>query len=506
MILPKWVKKLPLPMAIRNSTNNSRIFGQGLTFDDVLLMPAYSEILPSEVKIYSQLTKNIQLNVPILSSAMDTVTEASLAIALAREGGIGILHKNMSIERQAEQVRKVKRSESGMIVDPITLEVNATIGDALLLMKENKIGGIPIVDKGNKLVGILTNRDLRFETDRKRKVSEVMTKENLIIAPEGTDLRKAEKILRQYKIEKLPVVSKQGKLIGLITYRDILQLSAFPNAVKDKIGRLLVGAALGITKDLLDRAAALQAVGVDIVSLDSAHGHSKGVIEALKTLKKNFKNLPVIAGNVATSQGALALANAGADAVKVGIGPGSICTTRIVAGAGVPQLTAIMEATKALKGKNIPVIADGGIRYTGDMVKALAAGANCVMMGSIFAGTEESPGETIIYEGRKFKGYRGMGSIGAMGQGSGDRYFQEGTDSKKFVPEGIEGRVAYKGNLSEIIYQFVGGLKAGMGYCGAKSIKDLQNATFVQITNAGMKESHAHDIDITKEAPNYSRK
>jgi IMP dehydrogenase len=493
-------------MAIRNSTNNSRIFGQGLTFDDVLLMPAYSEMLPSEVKIYSQLTKNITLNVPILSAAMDTVTEASLAIALAREGGIGILHKNMSIERQAEQVRKVKRSESGMIVDPITLEVNATIGDALLLMKENKIGGIPIVDKGNKLVGILTNRDLRFETDRKRKVSEVMTKENLIIAPEGTDLRKAEKILRQYKIEKLPVVSKQGKLIGLITYRDILQLSAFPNAVKDKIGRLLVGAALGITKDLLDRAAALNAVGVDIVSLDSAHGHSKGVIEALKTLKKNFKNLPVIAGNVATSQGALALANAGADAVKVGIGPGSICTTRIVAGAGVPQLTAIMEATNALKGKNIPVIADGGIRYTGDMVKALAAGANCVMMGSIFAGTEESPGETIIYEGRKFKGYRGMGSIGAMGQGSGDRYFQEGTDSKKFVPEGIEGRVAYKGNLSEIIYQFVGGLKAGMGYCGAKTVKDLQNATFVQITNAGMKESHAHDIDITKEAPNYSRK
>jgi IMP dehydrogenase len=493
-------------MATRNSTNNSRIFGQGLTFDDVLLMPAYSEMLPSEVKIYSQLTKNIQLNVPILSAAMDTVTEASLAIALAREGGIGILHKNMSIERQAEQVRKVKRSESGMIVDPITLEVNATIGDALILMKENKIGGIPIIDKGNKLVGILTNRDLRFETDRKRKVSEVMTKENLIIAPEGTDLKKAEKILRQYKIEKLPVVSKQGKLIGLITYRDILQLSAFPNAVKDKIGRLLVGAALGITKDLLDRAAALQAVGVDIVSLDSAHGHSKGVIEALKTLKKNFKNLPVIAGNVATAQGALALANAGADAVKVGIGPGSICTTRIVAGAGVPQLTAIMEAAKALKGKNIPVIADGGIRYTGDMVKALAAGANCVMMGSIFAGTEESPGETIIYEGRKFKGYRGMGSIGAMSQGSGDRYFQEDADAKKFVPEGIEGRVAYKGTLGEIIYQFVGGLKAGMGYCGAKTVKDLQNATFVQITNAGMRESHAHDIDITKESPNYSRK
>jgi IMP dehydrogenase len=491
-------------MATRNST--SRIFGQGLTFDDVLLMPAYSEVLPSEVNIHAQLTKHIKLHVPVLSAAMDTVTEAQLAIALAREGGIGILHKNMSIERQAEQVRKVKRSESGMIVDPITLEVTATIGDALNLMRDNKIGGIPIVDKSHKLVGILTNRDLRFETDRKRKVSEVMTSEKLIIAPEGTDLKKAEKILRQYKIEKLPVVNKQGKLIGLITYRDILQVTAFPNAAKDSIGRLLVGAALGITKDVLDRAAALQSVGVDIVSLDSAHGHSKGVIEALKLIKKNFKNLPVIAGNIATGQGALALAAAGADAVKVGIGPGSICTTRIVAGAGVPQLTAIMEAAKALKGKNIPVIADGGIRYTGDMVKALAAGANCVMMGSIFAGTEESPGETIIYEGRKFKGYRGMGSIGSMSQGSGDRYFQEDADAKKFVPEGIEGRVAYKGTLGEIVYQFVGGLKAGMGYCGAKTVKDLQNATFVQITNAGMRESHAHDIDITKESPNYSRK
>jgi IMP dehydrogenase len=469
-------------------------------------MPAYSEVLPSEVNIHAQLTKHIKLHVPVLSAAMDTVTEAQLAIALAREGGIGILHKNMSIERQAEQVRKVKRSESGMIVDPITLEVTATIGDALNLMRDNKIGGIPIVDKNHKLVGILTNRDLRFETDRKRKVSEVMTSEKLIIAPEGTDLKKAEKILRQYKIEKLPVVNKQGKLIGLITYRDILQVTAFPNAAKDSIGRLLVGAALGITKDVLDRAAALQSVGVDIVSLDSAHGHSKGVIEALKLIKKNFKNLPVIAGNIATGQGALALAAAGADAVKVGIGPGSICTTRIVAGAGVPQLTAIMEAAKALKGKNIPIIADGGIRYTGDMVKAIAAGANCVMMGSIFAGTEESPGETIIYEGRKFKGYRGMGSIGAMSQGSGDRYFQEDADAKKFVPEGIEGRVAYKGTLGEIVYQFVGGLKAGMGYCGAKTVKDLQNATFVQITNAGMRESHAHDVDITKESPNYSRK
>jgi IMP dehydrogenase len=503
-ILPKYGLALSLPMATRNS--NSRIFGQGLTFDDVLLMPAYSEVLPSEVNIHAQLTKHIKLHVPVLSAAMDTVTEAQLAIALAREGGIGILHKNMSIERQAEQVRKVKRSESGMIVDPITLEVTATIGDALNLMRDNKIGGIPIVDKNHKLVGILTNRDLRFETDRKRKVSEVMTNENLIIAPEGTDLKKAEKILRQYKIEKLPVVNKQGKLIGLITYRDILQVTAFPNAAKDGIGRLLVGAALGITKDVLDRAAALQSVGVDIVSLDSAHGHSKGVIEALKLIKKNFKNLPVIAGNIATGPGALALAAAGADAVKVGIGPGSICTTRIVAGAGVPQLTAIMEAAKALKGKNIPIIADGGIRYTGDMVKAIAAGANCVMMGSIFAGTEESPGETIIYEGRKFKGYRGMGSIGAMSQGSGDRYFQEDAEAKKFVPEGIEGRVAYKGNLGEIVYQFVGGLKAGMGYCGAKTVKDLQNATFVQITNAGMRESHAHDVDITKESPNYSRK
>jgi IMP dehydrogenase len=443
----------------------------------------------------------------MLSAAMDTVTEANLAIALAREGGIGILHKNMSIDKQAEQVRRVKRSESGMIVDPITLLVDATIGDALKLMRDNKIGGIPIVDAEQKLVGILTNRDLRFETDKKRKVKEVMTKENLVIAPEGTDLKKAEIILRKHKIEKLPVVNKQGKLIGLITYRDILQLRNFPNAVKDGIGRLLVGAALGITSDLMDRAAALQHVGVDVVTLDSAHGHSKGVIEALKSLRKNFKGLQIIAGNVGTAEGALALAAAGADCVKVGIGPGSICTTRIVAGAGVPQLTAIMEASMALKSKGIPVIADGGIRYTGDMVKALAAGANVVMMGSVFAGTEESPGDTIIYEGRKFKEYRGMGSLGAMSQGSGDRYFQDvEADIKKYVPEGIEGRVAYKGNIAEIIYQYVGGLRSGMGYCGAKNIKALQQATFVKITNAGMKESHAHDIDITKEAPNYSRK
>ena len=490
-----------------NKATSARLFGEGLTFDDVLLMPAYSEILPRDTDIRSQLTKSITLNVPMLSAAMDTVTEANLAIALAREGGIGILHKNMSIDKQAEQVRRVKRSESGMIVDPVTLLVDATIGDALKLMRDNKIGGIPIVDAGQKLVGILTNRDLRFETDKKRKVKEVMTKENLVIAPEGTDLKKAEIILRKHKIEKLPVVNKQGKLIGLITYRDILQLRNFPNAVKDGIGRLLVGAALGITSDLMDRAAALQYVGVDVVTLDSAHGHSKGVIEALKALRKNFKGLQIIAGNVGTAEGALALAAAGADCVKVGIGPGSICTTRIVAGAGVPQLTAIMEASMALKSKGIPVIADGGIRYTGDMVKALAAGANVVMMGSVFAGTEESPGDTIIYEGRKFKEYRGMGSLGAMSQGSGDRYFQDvEADIKKYVPEGIEGRVAYKGNLSEIIYQYVGGLRSGMGYCGAKNIEALQQATFVKITNAGMKESHAHDIDITKEAPNYSRK
>lgn len=499
-------------MATRNNStparsSSSRILGQGLTYDDVLLVPAYSEVLPRDVDIRTQLTRDIKLNIPMLSAAMDTVTEAGLAIALAREGGLGILHKNMSIEKQAEQVRKVKRSESGMIIDPITLLVDATIGDALHLMKENKIGGIPVVDKHHQLVGILTNRDLRFEHDRKRKVAEVMTRENLITAPEGTDLKKAEKILRQYKIEKLPVVNKQGKLIGLITYRDILQLRNFPHAGKDGLGRLLVGAALGITRDLMDRAAALQQVGVDVVTLDSAHGHSLGVISALRQLRKNFKQLNIIAGNVATAAGAKALADAGADCVKVGIGPGSICTTRIVAGAGMPQLTAIMETAAALKGKNIPVIADGGIRYTGDLVKALAAGAGAVMMGSVFAGVEESPGETIIFDGRKFKQYRGMGSMGAMSQGSSDRYFQDVEDDiKKFVPEGIEGRVPYKGALSEIIYQYVGGLRAGMGYCGAKNMAALQKASFIQITAAGMKESHAHDVDITKEAPNYSKK
>ena len=489
------------------NNNSSRSFLEGLTFDDVLLVPAYSEILPRDVEIKTRLTKDLTLNIPILSAAMDTVTEANLAIALAREGGLGILHKNMSIEKQADQVRKVKRSESGMIIDPITLKVNATIADALRLMKENKIGGIPIVDDHQNLAGILTNRDLRFEQDMDRKVSEVMTKENLITAPEGTDLKGAEIILRNYKIEKLPVVNKAGKLVGLITYRDILQLSSFPNAVKDNHGRLLVGAAVGVTRDLNDRVSALQNVGVDVIVLDSAHGHSKGIIDALKGVKSSFKNINVIAGNIATTEGAKALADAGADAVKVGIGPGSICTTRIVAGAGVPQLTAIMEASEDFKKQGIPIIADGGIRYTGDMVKALAAGANCVMMGSIFAGTEESPGDTIIYEGRKFKEYRGMGSLGAMSVGSSDRYFQDPeADVKKYVPEGIEGRVAYKGMVKEIVYQYVGGLRAGMGYCGAKNIQDLQKSTFVKITNAGMKESHAHDVEITREAPNYSRK
>ena len=491
-------------MATNSITKN---FIEGLTFDDVLLVPAYSEILPRDVDIKSRLTKDIILNIPMLSAAMDTVTEASLAIALAREGGLGILHKNMTAEKQADQVRKVKRSESGLIVDPITLKVDATIGDAQRLMRENKIGGIPIIDGGGKLVGILTNRDLRFEEDMQRPVSEVMTKENLITAPDGTDLKIAEKILRQTKVEKLPVVDRSGKLIGLITYRDILQVTSYPNAAKDAFGRLRVGAAIGVTQDLLDRVATLQNVGVDVLCLDSAHGHSKGIIDALKSVKKNFKEINVIAGNIATTAGAEALADAGADAVKVGIGPGSICTTRIVAGAGVPQLTAVMQANAALQKRGIPLIADGGIRYTGDMVKALAAGADCVMMGSVFAGTEESPGDTIIYEGRKFKEYRGMGSLGAMSTGSSDRYFQDPeADVKKYVPEGIEGRVAYKGMLKEIVYQYVGGLRAGMGYCGAKNIEALQQSTFVKITQSGMRESHTHDVEITREAPNYSRK
>lgn len=490
------------------ATNSTpKILLEGLTFDDVLLIPAYSSVIPREVDTRTRLTKDISLNIPMLSAAMDTVTEASLAIALAREGGIGILHKNMSIEKQANEVRRVKRSESAMIIDPVTLTDHATVGDALKLMRENGIGGIPIVTKEGKLAGILTNRDLRFQHEMKRKVSEVMTKENLVTAPEGTDLKKAEAILRNYKVEKLPVVNKAGKLVGLITYRDILQLSSFPNAAKDSSGRLLVGAAIGVTADVMDRVDALYQMGADVVCLDSAHGHTANIIETLKKIRKKYKTLNIIAGNIATAEGAEALASAGANAVKVGIGPGSICTTRIVAGTGVPQLTAIMQAASVLKKKGIPIIADGGIRYTGDMVKAIAAGADCVMMGSVFAGTDESPGSAIIYEGRKFKEYRGMGSLGAMATGSSDRYFQDKeTDTSKFVPEGIEGRVAYKGYLKEIVYQFVGGLKAGMGYCGAKDIAELQQARFVKITNAGMRESHAHDVEITREAPNYSRK
>lgn len=485
---------------------NSKFYGEGLTFDDVLLVPAYSEVLPREVNISTQLTKQLRINLPLLSAAMDTVTEARLAIAIAREGGIGMLHKNMSIEKQAEQVRKVKRSESGMIIDPYTLYENDTVADAHKLMQEHRIGGIPILNNQNKLVGILTNRDLRFQKNAKKKVSEIMTSENLVTAPEGTNMAKAQKILEQYKIEKLPVVNKKNELKGLITFRDIIQIKNNPNAAKDSLGRLLVGAAIGITSDVLDRIDALVHAGVDIVTLDSAHGHSKGVIDMVKKVKAYKKDLQLIAGNVATAAGAKALADAGADAVKVGVGPGSICTTRVVTGAGAPQLTAIMEAANALKKKGIPIIADGGIRYTGDMVKALVAGANAIMAGSIFAGTEESPGDTIIYEGRKFKTYRGMGSLDAMQQGSKDRYFQDAEDDiKKLVPEGIVGRVPYKGNVSEVIQQFIGGLRAGMGYCGAKDIKALHQAQFIKITAASMAESHPHDITITKEAPNYSR-
>lgn len=480
---------------------------EGITFDDVLLVPAFSEILPREVDISTKLTKNLTIKVPLVSAAMDTVTESALAIAIAREGGIGIIHKNMSKEQQAEMVRKVKRADSGMIIDPIVLTENAVIGDAHKIMSENKIGGIPIVNNAGKLVGILTNRDLRFEKNNKRKVTEVMTKEKLITAPKGTDLKQAEKILEQYKIEKLPVVDKSGKLVGLITYKDILKVRNHPNAAKDNLGRLLCGAAVGVTADMMERMEALVHVGVDVVCVDTAHGHSKGVLTSIKKAKQTFKNLEIVGGNVATEAGAKALIEAGVDGVKVGVGPGSICTTRIVAGVGVPQLSAIYEASKAAKKAGVPIIGDGGIRYTGDIVKAIAAGADTVMAGSIFAGTDESPGETIIYEGRKFKSYRGMGSVEAMKEGSKDRYFQDVEDDiKKLVPEGIVGRVPYKGSVSEVMYQYIGGLRAGMGYCGAKNIKALQQAQFVRITSAGVAESHPHDVTITKEAPNYSRK
>jgi IMP dehydrogenase len=486
--------------------DNNKFFGEGLTYDDVLVLPSFSEILPRDVNTSTLLTRNIRINIPMLSAAMDTVTESRLAIALAQEGGIGILHKNMSIERQASEVRRVKRSESGMILDPVTLHENATLKDAHKLMSENKIGGIPILNENGILVGVLTNRDLRFEKAMGRKVSEVMTSKNLITAPEGTSLTQAETILQQYKIEKLPVVDKDGKLKGLITYKDILKIKAHPNACKDKHGRLIVGAAVGVTADTEERISALVKAGVDVVIIDTAHGHSKGVLGEVKRMKSIFSNIDIIAGNVATGEGAKALLDAGVDGVKVGVGPGSICTTRIIAGIGVPQLTAVYEAAKALKGSGVPVIADGGIRYSGDLVKALVAGASTVMSGSIFAGVEESLGETIIYEGRKFKSYRGMGSIEAMKEGSKDRYFQDAEDEiSKLVPEGIVGIVPYKGTLKEVVYQFVGGLRAGMGYCGAPDIESLQKAKFIKITPAGSKESHAHDVTITKEAPNYSR-
>lgn len=480
---------------------------EGITFDDVLLVPAYSEILPREVDTRSRLTRNIEVNVPLVSAAMDTVTESALAIAIAREGGIGILHKNMSIEKQAEMVRKVKRADSGMIMDPITLDEHAVVGQAHRLMSENKIGGIPIVSSAGKLMGILTNRDLRFEKNMKRKVTEIMTVEQLITAPKGTDLKQAEKILERYKIEKLPVVDKSGKLVGLITYKDILKVRNHPNSSKDKFGRLLCGAAVGVTDDMLQRIEALSAVGVDVICIDTAHGHSRGVLQAVKKAKQTFKNIDIVGGNIATEAGAKALIDAGVDGVKVGVGPGSICTTRIVAGVGVPQLSAIHNASRMAKKAGVPIIADGGIRYTGDIVKAIAAGADTVMAGGIFAGTDESPGETIIYEGRKFKSYRGMGSVEAMQEGSKDRYFQDVEDDiKKLVPEGIVGRVPFKGSIQEVMYQYIGGLRAGMGYCGAKNIKGLQQAKFVRITNAGMQESHPHDVMITKESPNYSRK
>jgi IMP dehydrogenase len=484
----------------------TKFVAEGLTYDDVLLLPAYSEVLPREVDTRSFLTRKIRLNIPLVSAAMDTVTESSLAIALAQAGGLGMLHKNMTIQQQADEVRKVKRSESGMIQDPVTLNEDAIVADAFKIMREFKIGGIPIVNGDQQLKGIITNRDLRFQKDPSKPVREVMTQGNLITATEGTTLMQAEEILQNHKIEKLPIVNGGGRLVGLITYKDIQKFKNFPIACKDEHGRLRVGAAVGVTHDTMKRIDALVKAGVDVIAIDTAHGHSRGVINQLKEVKAKYPNLQVIAGNIATAEGALALAEAGADAVKVGIGPGSICTTRIIAGVGVPQLYAVYECAKALEGTGVPVIADGGIKHTGDIAKAIAAGASSVMAGSLFAGVEESPGETIIYEGRRFKSYRGMGSIEAMERGSKDRYFQDVEDDiKKLVPEGIVGRVPLKGTLAEVVYQYVGGLKASMGYCGAKDIAALQKARFVRITAAGIRESHPHDITITKEAPNYSR-
>lgn len=478
----------------------------GLTFDDVLVLPRHSEVLPRDVSTVTRLTKKININIPIVSAAMDTVTESDLAIAIAREGGIGIIHKNMSIAQQAAEVKKVKRSESGMIKDPITLHGDATLKAALSIMKENRIGGIPVTDKDGVLQGIITNRDLRFEKDLTKPISDVMTKDNLVTTGEGTDLSKAKGILQQYKIEKLPVVNAQGVLIGLITFKDIEKVKNHPSSAKDEYGRLLVGAAVGITADTMKRVEALVAEEVDVITLDTAHGHSKGVVSELKKIKSKFPDLQVIVGNVATAEAVEFLAEAGADAVKVGVGPGSICTTRIIAGIGVPQLSAIIHCAEAAKKYDVPIIADGGIRYSGDLVKALVGGADCIMAGSLFAGTEESPGETSFYEGRKVKSYRGMGSIEAMKQGSSDRYFQDMEEGlSKLVPEGIVGTVPYKGRLAEVIYQYVGGLRAGMGYCGAPTIDVLKEAQFTQITGSGIRESHPHDITITKEAPNYSR-
>ena len=487
------------------SEENSKIIGEGLTYDDVLLVPDYSEVLPSHVNISSQFSKNIRLNMPVVSAAMDTVTEAKMAITIAQEGGIGVLHKNMTIDQQAAEVRKVKRSESGMILDPVTLSKDSNVGEALEIMKEHKIGGIPIIDASNDLLGIVTNRDLRFEKNKQKSITEVMTSEKLVTT-QLTDLENAEDILQANKIEKLPVVDEEGKLVGLITYKDIIKNKTRPNACKDSYGRLRVAAAVGVTLDTIDRVSALVKAGVDAVIVDTAHGHSKGVIDTVAKVKLKFPDVDVIAGNIATGKAALALAEAGADAVKVGIGPGSICTTRVVAGVGVPQLSAVLGVVEALKGTNIPVIADGGIRYSGDIVKALVAGASTVMLGSIIAGVEEAPGETIIYEGRKFKTYRGMGSLEAMQAGSKDRYFQGNENNdKKLVPEGIVGRVAYKGHLNEVLHQMIGGLRAGMGYCGASSIENMIEAKFIRITSAGITESHPHDVKITREAPNYSR-
>ncbi|MBK9336558.1 MAG: IMP dehydrogenase [Lewinellaceae bacterium] len=484
-----------------------KFLGLSLTFDDVLLVPAYSEVLPREVDISSQLTRTIRLNVPIVSAAMDTVTDKSMAIAIARQGGIGIIHKNMSIAEQADQVRAVKRSEAGMIIDPVTLHPDAPMSEALELMRRYSIGGIPITDKHGKLVGILTNRDLRFEKDYTRLVRNLMTKRQLVTAPVGTTLAEARQILQRHKIEKLPVVDDHFRLMGLITYKDIMKGVNFPHACKDSLGRLVVGAAVGVTADMLERVDALVRAGVDVVTVDTAHGHSRGVLEAVKRLKATYPDLQVVGGNVATGEGAKALVDAGADGVKVGVGPGSICTTRIVAGVGVAQLSAIYNAAQAIQGSGVPIIGDGGIRYTGDIVKAIAAGASVIMAGSLFAGVEEAPGETIIFDGRKFKTYRGMGSLGAMGDGSKDRYFQDVEDDiRKLVPEGIEGRVPFKGSVAEVMTQYIGGLRAGMGYCGAPTIRDLQEkAQFVQITSAGMTESHPHNVAITKESPNYSR-